>query len=106
MDEEENAVRQLGELFGYGRVMQFASEIWSKKDPNGALTVGPCRAMVSRENRLDDRLTRQLRRSIELNARMVTRLQAKARLLSSEADPAMRDLAEDLLQISHDKDPD
>jgi hypothetical protein len=39
-DEEENAVRQLGEAIGYGRVMQLAEQIWTKDDPIGALTVG------------------------------------------------------------------
>jgi hypothetical protein len=29
------------ERFGYGRVMQIASEAWQEKDPDGALTIGP-----------------------------------------------------------------
>lgn len=50
-DEEENAVRQIGDLIGYGRVMQLAEQIWRKKlEPKGfaggELTVGPCAAMM------------------------------------------------------------
>jgi len=30
------------ERIGYGRVMQIAANAWYKKDPIGALTVGPC----------------------------------------------------------------
>lgn len=42
IDEEENAVRQICDLIGYGRTMQIASELWCKQDSLGALTVGPC----------------------------------------------------------------
>ena len=40
--EEENAVRQLGEVIGYGRIMQLCVSIWNYKQPGGALTIGPC----------------------------------------------------------------
>jgi hypothetical protein len=39
-EEEENAVRQLSEAIGYGRVMQLAEKIWTCEDSIGALTVG------------------------------------------------------------------
>lgn len=52
-----------------------------------------------RLTRVDAALTGQLRRSIELNARMITRLQRLARGASPEH-------AEQLLRISHDQDPE
>lgn len=51
-DEEENAVRQLGDLIGYGRMMQLAEQLWRKmlkKEwgiEGGEHTVGPCAAMM------------------------------------------------------------
>lgn len=48
-DEEENAVRQICELIGYGRTMQLAGNIWAKRDKfgeMGAFVTGPCRVMV------------------------------------------------------------
>lgn len=46
-DEEENAVRQIGELIGYGRTMQLCEKLWSEKDPRGgAITTGPCAAFM------------------------------------------------------------
>jgi hypothetical protein len=45
-DEEENAVRQIGELIGYGRTMQLCEEIWNRKQPGGAHSVGPCVASL------------------------------------------------------------
>lgn len=48
-DEEENAVKQICELIGYGRTMQLASDLWAKKDRYGelgAFVYGPCRSMV------------------------------------------------------------
>jgi hypothetical protein len=50
-DEEENAVRQLGDLIGYGRMMQLAEQLWRKKlKPQGISggehTVGPCAALM------------------------------------------------------------
>lgn len=41
-DEERNAVRQLGELIGYGRIMQLAEQIWNEKQPGAAHSQGPC----------------------------------------------------------------
>mgnify|MGYP000642368484 CR=1 FL=1 len=38
------AIKVLCERFGYGRVMQVASDLWQSKDPIGALVVGPCAA--------------------------------------------------------------
>jgi hypothetical protein len=35
-------VKAIAEIRGYGRLMQWLSEEWHKKDPEGALTVGPC----------------------------------------------------------------
>jgi len=48
-DEEENAVRQLGELIGYGRTMQLCEQIWSAKggiNSGVAHSVGPCVAFM------------------------------------------------------------
>ncbi len=39
-------VLPLCQAYGYGAVMQAAAELWAKKDPVGALTIGPCRGMV------------------------------------------------------------
>lgn len=104
-DEEENAVRQIGEEIGYGRVMQAASDIWSKKDPIGALTVGPCRSQEDRLARVDEGMATRLKLSIELNARMVTRLQKLARQLCERVEYPASLTASDILDISHDKDP-
>lgn len=41
-DQEELAVRHLGDAIGYGRMMQLAEQIWTQKDRIGAHTVGPC----------------------------------------------------------------
>lgn len=46
-DEEENAVRQLGDLIGYGRLMQLGEQMWRKKLvvdglEGGEHTVGTC----------------------------------------------------------------
>jgi len=43
------ALRQLCEEWGYGRMMQLASQMWATKDPLGALTVGPARALLPRD---------------------------------------------------------
>lgn len=51
-DEEENAVRQLGNLIGYGRMMQLAEQEWRKmlkKEwgiEGGEHTTGPCAALM------------------------------------------------------------
>jgi hypothetical protein len=45
-DHEEQQVVALCGRFGYGRVMQIASEAWAKKDPVGALIVGTCRGLL------------------------------------------------------------
>jgi hypothetical protein len=50
-DEERNAVRQLGDLIGYGRMMQLAEQVWrSKLEPDGLAggehTTGPCAVMM------------------------------------------------------------
>lgn len=51
-DEEETAVRQLGELIGYGRTMQLCEQLWGKSlkrdgwPTGGQHSVGPCVAML------------------------------------------------------------
>lgn len=50
-DEEENAVRNLCDVIGYGRAMQLAEILWRKKlEPQGIAggehTVGPCAALM------------------------------------------------------------
>lgn len=44
--EEEGAVRLLGERIGYGRIMQLCEQIWNEKQPGGAHSVGPCVALL------------------------------------------------------------
>ena len=44
----EEKIKQLCEHLGYGHVMQVAADIWRRKDPVGALTVGPCVGMLNR----------------------------------------------------------
>lgn len=46
-DQEEAAVRQLGDAIGYGRMMQLAEQMWRKKLElqglqGGEHTTGPC----------------------------------------------------------------
>ena len=42
-EQEEAAVQELGEMIGYGRIMQLAQEIWRKKGiPGGEFAIGPC----------------------------------------------------------------
>jgi len=49
---EENAVRQLGDAIGYGRVMQLAGQLWGEAlvsrghPPGGEFAIGPCVAFV------------------------------------------------------------
>lgn len=46
---EEMVVKGICEAIGYGRTMQLASDLWSKRDVYGeigAFTIGPCRSMV------------------------------------------------------------
>lgn len=43
---EDAEVEQLCERIGYGAVMDAAARLWFKKDPIGALTVGPCAGTV------------------------------------------------------------
>ncbi len=38
---EVREIIQLCDRFGFGRVMQIVAEEWAKRDPVGALTVGP-----------------------------------------------------------------
>lgn len=45
--DEVNAIVTLCELFGYGRVMQVASETWERRDPIGAFIVVCCAASRS-----------------------------------------------------------
>lgn len=45
---EEAAVRNLGNAIGFGRIMQFAEQIWEQKQPGAAHTVGPCSVMLVR----------------------------------------------------------
>ena len=39
---EENMVREMGNLIGFGYTMQLCEKIWNKMIPGGALSVGPC----------------------------------------------------------------
>ena len=43
---EDEHVAALCRMYGYGAVMDAAARLWSREDPNGALTVGPCRIIV------------------------------------------------------------
>lgn len=43
---EDDHVAALCEMYGYGAVMDAAARLWAREDPNGALTVGPCRITV------------------------------------------------------------
>jgi hypothetical protein len=45
-NDEERAVRDLGERIGYGRVMQLVEKIWNAKVPGGAHSHGPCVAFL------------------------------------------------------------
>jgi hypothetical protein len=52
-DEEENAVRILGDEIGYGRVMQLAEQEWRKRAKAQGLegsehTTGPCATFMMR----------------------------------------------------------
>lgn len=44
--EEEDAARYLGETIGYGRVMQLAEQVWERKTPGAAHSVGCCTAFL------------------------------------------------------------
>jgi hypothetical protein len=46
--ESEDAVIALCEREGFGRVMQIAADEWKRRDPVGALTIGPCVGLASR----------------------------------------------------------
>lgn len=50
-------------------------------------------------------MARQLQASIEKNTRATLRLNALADRLATEADPALRDMADDLRCITRDEDP-
>lgn len=39
--EDLELLSSIAERIGYGRCMQYLSEEWRKKDPHGALSVGP-----------------------------------------------------------------
>lgn len=43
---EEQAVRDLGDSIGYGRLMQLAERIWNAKQPGAAHSVGCCVAFL------------------------------------------------------------
>ena len=73
-DAECMAVAALGERIGFGRIMQLCEELWRKRDPVGALTVGPVAAIKDRERSVEMAVAKQLQRSMELNARMKKRL--------------------------------
>lgn len=45
-EREEEAVRQIGNAIGYGRVMQLCEKIWNKLQPGGAHSTGPCVALL------------------------------------------------------------
>ncbi len=52
-DDEETAVRNLGERIGYGRTMQLAEQMWRKKLKSQGLeggehTTGPCATFMVR----------------------------------------------------------
>lgn len=46
MITEDAEVAALCERWGYGAVMASAARQWARRDPLGALTVGPCRAVA------------------------------------------------------------
>lgn len=47
----EQGVLVLCERYGYGRIMQIASELWIAKDPNAALTLGPTFDSIQRKRK-------------------------------------------------------
>lgn len=52
---ETQIIEFICEQIGYGRVMQIASELWQKKDPTGALTIGPCTGLKKSDAFMFDR---------------------------------------------------
>jgi hypothetical protein len=96
-EKEEDQVLTICKKIGFGRVMQLAADRWAEIESAGALTVGPCKGA----ERLDAMVTRQLARSMELNARMKTRLQAV--LQCWDCPTAVRAALAPILQ---DKDPE
>jgi hypothetical protein len=49
-------VKLIAEKWGYGRLMQFLSQEWYKKDPIGALTIGPAYQHYEKVNSMLDNL--------------------------------------------------
>ena len=41
-DQEMAAVRELGDVIGYGNLMHIASELWLRQVGGGAFSVGTC----------------------------------------------------------------
>lgn len=73
-DAERRQVEAIGNRIGFGRIMQLCEELWRKRDPIGALTVGPAALYADAGKRVDTSLAKQLQLSMERNARMVNRL--------------------------------
>ena len=46
-EQEKAAVKEIGQRFGYGRVMQLCEELWREDYPGGGEhTTGPCAAFM------------------------------------------------------------
>ena len=70
-ESEQILVKMVADSIGYGRVMQICEQLWTEKDPVGALTVGPTAAM----KRIDGAIAEQLAKSLQRNSRMAARLE-------------------------------
>jgi len=91
-------VRSLCDRFGFGAVMDSAARLWYLRDPDGALTVGPCAATVrevlsAKPEVFADRLNALERDNADLNAELTETLMAVADLMD-ENDDLRRQLAE------------
>ncbi len=65
----------------------------------------PAADVEARIKRVDESIAKQLQGALERNGRMVVRLQKLAAKLKLEADPTMRDAADDIDEILKDQDP-
>jgi hypothetical protein len=63
---EDVEVEELAFAWGYGAVMQSAARLWARRNPDGALTVGPCSSVQEREQERVAALERGLARQKEL----------------------------------------
>lgn len=43
---DEEAIKKLCDIIGYGRVMQLTTKLWREKDSKGAFVIGPCAALT------------------------------------------------------------